>query len=364
MNSIRKKYKAFSLAELIIAVAIFGLISAFLTLLVVDSTRAYENTYARSKATSLVKEIYSTLKLLKTDNWFEVTKHTGLGPKHLIFEEGEYKIADGEKVEGLLTYFFTVDLAQRDTDGKIVEEGGNTDAHTRVISVNIKWKDRVGKEHVINPKLYLNDWHVNTFTFTSMEDFQPGGHTDTTASESFTGGELRLQSVFYPNWCRPERSMSSYDIPGEAYAKSIFAEIGYAYLGTRGGDVVSLLKKAAHSTQSNLIYILFLAFLAGIVTSFTPCIYPMIPITVGILQSQASNSLTHNFFSALSYVFGIALVYAGLGYASATTSLIFGKWLASPFFIFLIILFFLYLAFSMFGFYEIYMPRFLTHQNP
>jgi thiol:disulfide interchange protein DsbD len=128
-------------------------------------------------------------------------------------------------------------------------------------------------------------------------------------------------------------------------------------------DVVSLLKKAAHSTQSNLIYILFLAFLAGIVTSFTPCIYPMIPITVGILQSQASNSLTHNFFSALSYVFGIALVYAGLGYASATTSLIFGKWLASPFFIFLIILFFLYLAFSMFGFYEIYMPRFLTHHN-
>ncbi|MBP8979449.1 prepilin-type N-terminal cleavage/methylation domain-containing protein [Candidatus Dojkabacteria bacterium] len=237
MNSIRKKYKAFSLVELIVAIAVFGLISSFLVVLVVDSTRAYENMYARSKATSLVKEIYSTLKLLKTDNWFEVTKHTGLGPKHLIFEEGEYKIADGEKVEGLLTYFFTVDFAQRDSDGNIVEEGGNTDAHTRVVSVNIKWKDRANKEHTLNPKLYLNDWHVNTFTFTSMEDFQPGGHTDTTASESFTGGELRLQSVFYPNWCRPERSMSSYDIPGEAYAKSIFAEVGYAYLGTRGGDV-------------------------------------------------------------------------------------------------------------------------------
>lgn len=108
-----------------------------------------------------------------------------------------------------------------------------------------------------------------------------------------------------------------------------------------------------------LIYILLIAFLIGIATSFTPCIYPMIPITIGILQSQASQSIGRNFFLSTAYVAGMATVYATLGYFAATTTMILGQWLANPWFIALLILLFLYLAFSMFGFYEIYMPKFL-----
>ena len=109
-----------------------------------------------------------------------------------------------------------------------------------------------------------------------------------------------------------------------------------------------------------LIYVLIIAFLIGIAASLTPCIYPMIPITMGILQSQASKSVWRNFILSTSYVAGIATVYAVLGYLAATTSLILGQWLANPWFIFFLILLFLYLAFSMFGFYEIYIPRFMT----
>jgi thiol:disulfide interchange protein DsbD len=108
-----------------------------------------------------------------------------------------------------------------------------------------------------------------------------------------------------------------------------------------------------------LIYVLVIAFLIGIAVSFTPCIYPMIPITMGILQSQATPSVGRNFLLSTSYVTGIAVVYAILGYFAATTSLVLGQWLANPFLIALVILLFLYLAFSMFGFYEIYIPRFL-----
>lgn len=240
MMGIKKKYKAFSLAELILAIALFGLVSSFLVLIVVDSTRTYENTYTKSKATNLVKEIYSALKILKTDNWFEVTQHTGLGEKHIEFVDGQYKIQEGEKNDGSLTYSFTVNFAQRDDDGNIVETEWKTDPHTRVININIKWKDRIGKEHTMNPKLYLNDWHINTFTFTSLLDFKPGTHKDTDATEGMTGGELRLQSVFYPDWCRPERSMTDYDIPGTAWAKSVFSipktttPGAKSYLGTRG----------------------------------------------------------------------------------------------------------------------------------
>jgi thiol:disulfide interchange protein DsbD len=128
-------------------------------------------------------------------------------------------------------------------------------------------------------------------------------------------------------------------------------------------NVIDMLKQATQSENSNIFYALILAFLAGVLVSFTPCIYPMIPITVGILQAQATQSMAYNFFSALSYVLGISVVYASLGYLSASTSIIFGRWLASPWFILFIIIFFLYLAFAMFGFYELYMPSFLTRSR-
>lgn len=113
------------------------------------------------------------------------------------------------------------------------------------------------------------------------------------------------------------------------------------------------------STDSSIVWILLIAFFTGILASLTPCIYPMIPITIGVLQSQASTSVWRNLLTATSYVLGISVVYSALGYIAATTTVIFGQWLANPFLIFLFVLLFIYLAFSMFGFYEIYMPKFL-----
>ncbi len=127
-------------------------------------------------------------------------------------------------------------------------------------------------------------------------------------------------------------------------------------------EISSLL---AGITASNVapLYLLSVAFFAGVLVSFTPCIYPMIPITAGILQAQASNSFFHNFLNSLCYVIGIATVYAFLGYISATSSIMFGSWLAAPWFLAIIIGFFIYLAGSMFGFYELYVPPFLMRHN-
>ncbi|MBM3893448.1 hypothetical protein FJ365_03555 [Candidatus Dependentiae bacterium] len=127
-------------------------------------------------------------------------------------------------------------------------------------------------------------------------------------------------------------------------------------------DISSLLAQVA-SHPSAPLYLLAVAFFAGVLVSFTPCIYPMIPITAGILQTQASKSLFYNFLSSLVYVIGIATVYAFLGYLSATTSIMFGSWLGAPWFLIIMISFFLYLAFSMFGFYELYIPPFLLRQS-
>ncbi len=111
-------------------------------------------------------------------------------------------------------------------------------------------------------------------------------------------------------------------------------------------------------------WVLFLiAFFTGILVSFTPCVYPMIPITMSIMQGSATTTMFRSFLSATTYVAGISTVYASLGYLAATSSIIFGQWTANPWVIGLMILFLLYFAFSMFGFYELYTPKFLQHQG-
>ena len=128
--------------------------------------------------------------------------------------------------------------------------------------------------------------------------------------------------------------------------------------------VFSLISlKDKFSKETSLFWILIIAFLIGILTSFTPCVYPLIPITLGILQTQASKNTWRNFSLASAYVLGISFIYAILGYIAATTTVIFGQWLANPWVVGFIIMLFIYLACSMFGFYEIHMPKFLTQRE-
>ena len=130
---------------------------------------------------------------------------------------------------------------------------------------------------------------------------------------------------------------------------------------TKSTPMSLLSPSTLFSQKVPYILVIILAFFYGILISFTPCVYPLIPITAAVLSSQASTSPLRNFMLSLSYVLGNALVYAILGYIVATTTIIFGQWLANPFVILFTLLFLLYLALSLFGFYELYIPRFLRN---
>lgn len=229
----KKNLKGFSLAEIVVAIGVFAMMSSFLIFLTVDAVRAFENLAKRNQATQVIKEIYSALKLIKSEEWFNVTKQTNLGPKHIEYVDGKYTIVDGEGEKGSLKYSFSVVNAMRDTSRNIVTEGGTLDPHSKRIDITIKWYDRLNKEHTVNSALYINDWNVNNIVFTTKEDFQKGTHQFTVGTDDKSGGELRLQSILYPDWCQPERLLTKHDIPGDAYARSVLAKDGYVYTGTR-----------------------------------------------------------------------------------------------------------------------------------
>jgi len=72
-------------------------------------------------------------------------------------------------------------------------------------------------------------------------------------------------------------------------------------------------------------------FGAGLVTSLTPCVYPMIPITAGLLggASAAERSRSRTLLYSVLYALGLALVYATLGLLAGLSGSIFGGELQS-----------------------------------
>jgi thiol:disulfide interchange protein DsbD len=99
------------------------------------------------------------------------------------------------------------------------------------------------------------------------------------------------------------------------------------------------------------------AFGFGFQTSLTPCVYPMIPITLGIFGARGGNvSRGKALLLATSYVVGMGLTYATLGVIIALIGGQFGTILANPFVVVPIVLVFALLAASMFGAFELNLP--------
>jgi len=124
-----------------------------------------------------------------------------------------------------------------------------------------------------------------------------------------------------------------------------------------GSRIEKYLVDLFNATDSPWMHILF-AFLFGLLLSLTPCIYPMIPITVGILQAQGSKSIARNFLLSLSYAVGMSAMFAVLGAAAGMVSMLSGL-VPSWIFILLVVAVLAYFAFSLLGFYEMWLPQFM-----
>jgi len=73
-----------------------------------------------------------------------------------------------------------------------------------------------------------------------------------------------------------------------------------------------------------------IAFLGGLLTSFTPCTYPILPVTVGYLGSRSGRSRMRTILVSGTYALGMALTYAALGMAAGVTGRMFGEVTAHP----------------------------------
>jgi thiol:disulfide interchange protein DsbD len=132
---------------------------------------------------------------------------------------------------------------------------------------------------------------------------------------------------------------------------------GAAPAAAGGGERVDLLTALS---EQGLPFVLGLVFLWGLGLNLTPCVYPMIPVTIGFFGNQAAGGWARRIALPAVYVLGMALTYSTLGVVAGLSGGLFGATLQSPWMIAFLVTLFVAMALWMFGMYELRLPGALT----
>jgi cytochrome c-type biogenesis protein len=119
----------------------------------------------------------------------------------------------------------------------------------------------------------------------------------------------------------------------------------------------SLTNGFSVNIQGPFVFTYLKAFIAGVLVSFTPCMYPLIPITVSYIGGNSRGSRTEGFFLSLLYVLGTSLTYTILGSIAGLTGSLFGMIQASPWTNFIMANILILMGLSMLDVFHFTLPR-------
>ena len=115
--------------------------------------------------------------------------------------------------------------------------------------------------------------------------------------------------------------------------------------------------QTVETTDQGVVHILFGAFVAGVLLTFTPCVLPMVPILSSIIAGQGKSiSKTKAVYLSLFYVLGTAVTYALMGALAGATGEQLQSYFQNVWAIGGMIIIFVIMALAMFGFYIIELP--------
>jgi len=147
----------------------------------------------------------------------------------------------------------------------------------------------------------------------------------------------------------------------DATHAEIFAKVDFASLTTPGGSDQGSGRLGAIINKRGYLVAFLLVFVWGLALNLTPCVYPIIPITVSYFGGQSDGRTSGTFLLASVYVLGMAVMYSTLGLVAALTGSILGNILQNELVVIFVALVLVALALSMFGFYEIRVPARLNN---
>ena len=169
-------------------------------------------------------------------------------------------------------------------------------------------------------------------------------------------GDHSVNGTFIYQVCDPQRCIPHWDDfsinlkidPGKAnpeFISSIQTEF----------ETISTFDEAI---EKGLLSFILFAMGMGFLALLTPCVFPMIPITVSFFTKIGEKENSSPLFSATIYTLGIIIIFTGLGLILALTLGASGanQLASNPWVNLFIAALFIYFAFSLFGYYEIQLP--------
>lgn len=127
--------------------------------------------------------------------------------------------------------------------------------------------------------------------------------------------------------------------------------------------VEQLLINLERTLQTSPFLGLFSSFIAGIIVSFSPCIYPLIPITLSIVGVASTSSRKKGFLLSFIFVLGICFVYTILGFSAALLGFVFNLFFINPITYFLLTIIFFILGLSTLDIINLHISFFTPHYD-
>ena len=168
-------------------------------------------------------------------------------------------------------------------------------------------------------------------------------------SGAFAYQACNERSCFMPKTVR-------FEIPLEIVGADQPAKLTNKDIFRREVSLTTDEQRAKQVIEKGLPHALVAFFLFGLALNLTPCVYPVIPITVSFFVSQSDRKKRAVFVLASYYVLGIAIVFSSLGLVSGLAGRQWGFLFQNPWFVICIATIILSMAASMFGAFEISVP--------
>ena len=153
----------------------------------------------------------------------------------------------------------------------------------------------------------------------------------------------------------PKAAPKESQLPAPAAAKAP-AQSAPSPAGAAASAAPGSSPAPAPQAPASLLWLFLAAFGFGLLASLTPCVYPMIPITMAIIGAKGGGK-ARGFALSLMLVLGMAVTYTTLGVLAARTGAAFGAFAQSPAFLIPVSIIFGLFALSLLGAFEISLPE-------
>lgn len=175
-------------------------------------------------------------------------------------------------------------------------------------------------------------------------------------------GNVSYQACNDQSCLAPDEVAFSAELPVAAVNESV-AEINQDIFSQsiQPVETENQSKLASVIESKGLLVTFLIIFVSGLALNLTPCVYPLIPITISYFGGQVGGKKGSLVLYGIVYVLGMSITYSLLGVVAALTGSILGAWLQNPLVLAFIALVMVLLALSMFGVYEIRVPTALSN---